>query len=154
MKQKRVRGQGSPSFSRKEDKKIVFTTGLQRTQRKFFICREIPANEKFPAAFGRKLVFRERKGARQIHTHTDAESTGPISFGRRATPRRPKEITLCSQCLCGELLSNVVLRVLPHMVAIKDMKFADLFQCNGREDADGEVDDLFPESRRHALTPA
>jgi len=62
--------------------------------------------------------------------------------------------SLCAQCLCGELLSNVVFRVLPHMVAIKDMKFADLFQCNGREDADGEVDDLFPESRRHALTPA
>jgi hypothetical protein len=91
-------------------------------------------------------VFRNRKSARQFRAQVDAESTGPISFGRRGDARRPKEITLCSQCLCGELFSNIVFCVFPHMVAIEDVKLPDLFQCNRGEDAYGEVDDLFPKS--------
>ena len=64
------------------------------------------------------MVLRNGKGARQLLAQAAAQATGPSSFGRRASARRPKELTLCSQCLCGELFSNIVFGVFSHVVAI------------------------------------
>jgi len=100
------------------------------------------------------MVLRNRKGARALRAHPAAEATGLSSFGRRGDARRPKELTLCSQCLCGESFSNIVFCVFSHVVAIQDVKLPDLFHRNRGENAYGEVDDLFPKSRSHTLAPA
>lgn len=82
MNPKRVGGQPSPFCSQEKNKKIVFTTEPQRTQRqKFFICREIPADEKLPAVFGGRRVFRSRKGARHLCAGAAAEAIG-LSFSQ------------------------------------------------------------------------
>jgi len=51
-------------------------------------------------------------------------------------------------------LKYILIGVFADMVAVQDMEPPDLFHGDGREDPDGEIDDCFAVSGRHALAPS